>query len=206
MARPEGTDGSDFSYREQVADRYKRMAIGMSAATFLYTLQGVAILLKVAWVLVPCFLEDTPAPYVIYGYLGLELLGTFMFWAGRPQARTILMNMKIAASCNVMLLALHFVSVYKYHVMDPKFTMYPRRIFKHYRDLGLVETDTLLQILTTLEVTIEIFGFMTLGFSLYVINAWVKDGMAIEVEVKQRNEAAAAARTALPAGPRKKKA
>lgn len=66
--------------------------------------------------------------------------------------------------------------------------------------------DALLQILTTGEVFIEMLGFLALGFSMYTINAWVKDGMAIEAEVKQRNELAAAARTAPPPAARKKKA
>ncbi|GLC37196.1 hypothetical protein PLESTB_000990300 [Pleodorina starrii] len=191
--RPEGTDGSDWSYREIVEDRYKRMAVNMSATFFLHQVQSAVLLLKLAWYLIPVFVEERQPDTFIYPFLVCLVVGNICFYAGKPRGRCVLPLMKVAALLVMCTAGLHFVGLWRYHLLDPKTKQVTRRLFKHLKDTGAISSPTWLTVFVALETVLDGAVGLSAGLCFFAFNNWVRDAMDVVREREERNKAAAEA-------------
>ncbi|GIM03959.1 hypothetical protein Vretimale_8571, partial [Volvox reticuliferus] len=187
--RPEGTDGSDWSYREIIEDRYKRMAVNMSATLLLHQVQSGMVLLKIVWYMIPFFMEDRyPEPFM-YAFLVFMVVGNFCFYAGKPRGRSVLPLMKVAALMVMATAAMHFVGLWKYHLLDPKTKQISRRVYKLLRDRGTITSPAYLNIFTVLEAILDAGVGLSAGLCFFTFNNWVRDAMDVVKEREERNKA-----------------
>ncbi|GLI65247.1 hypothetical protein VaNZ11_008734 [Volvox africanus] len=187
--RPEGTDGSDWTYREIIEDRYKRMAVNMSATFLLHQVQSAMMLLKIAWYMIPFFIEDRyPEPFM-YAFLVFLVVGNICFYAGKPRGRCVLPLMKVAALLVMGTAALHFVALWRYHLLDPKTKHISRRVYKLLRDRDTISSPAYLNIFTVFEAILDAAVGLSAGLCFFTFNNWVKDAMDVVKEREERNKA-----------------
>ncbi|EFJ48175.1 hypothetical protein VOLCADRAFT_117681, partial [Volvox carteri f. nagariensis] len=185
----EGTDGSDWSYREIIEDRYKRMAVNMSATFFLHQMQSGMLLLKIAWYMIPFFMEDRyPDPF-LYFLVAFLLIGNICFYAGKPRGRCVLPLMKVAALLVMGTVALHFVALWRYHLLDPKTKQISRRLYKQLKDQGTITAPSWLSVFTVSEAILDAAVGLSAGLCFFTFNNWVKDAMDVVREREERNKA-----------------
>ncbi|GFR43812.1 hypothetical protein Agub_g4937 [Astrephomene gubernaculifera] len=198
--RPEGTDGSDWSYREVVADRYKRMAVNMSATFFMHQVQSAVLVLKLLWYLFPVVAEERRPDPFFFALLAFLVVGNICFYAGRPRGRCVLPLMKVAALLVMATLGLHFVSLWKYHLLEPKTSQYGRRLYKLLRDRGTLESPTWLTVFTAAEGVLDAALVAAAGTCFFIFNNWVRDAMQAAKERQQRGKQQTAAGAAAGGG------
>ncbi|KAG2453340.1 hypothetical protein HYH02_001564 [Chlamydomonas schloesseri] len=196
--RPAGTDGSDWSYREVIEDRYKRMAVNMSASLLLHQIQSLAVVLKLAWLCIPVYISEGNPNQFLWALLALLVVGNVCFYLGKPRGRCVLPLMKVAASCVLITVSLTFISFWKMYVMEPKTSLYSRRLYKFLKDQGRASSPTTLEVLKTVEGLVDVFVLAGCGVCFFVLNNWVKDAMELVKEREQRNKAAAGSAAAAP--------
>ncbi|KAG2438803.1 hypothetical protein HXX76_005344 [Chlamydomonas incerta] len=188
--RPEGTDGSDWSYREVIEDRYKRMAVNMSATLLLHQVQSLAVILKLAWSAIPLYIAEGSPNHFFWAVLVLLVAGNLFFYMGKPRGRCVLPYMKVAVTCVLMTLALTFIGIWKMYMLDPKTSLLSRRLFKYLKDQGRVSSTKALDTLTTVEGVVDAAVLAACGICFFVFNNWVRDAMEVVKERDARNKAA----------------
>ncbi|KAG2488676.1 hypothetical protein HYH03_012837 [Edaphochlamys debaryana] len=201
MRRPEGTDGSDFSYREVIEDRYKRMAVNMSATLLLHQIASGLALLKVIYMLTPMWTDGGRVEPFAYVLTGLIVTSNLCFYAGKPRGRCVLPLMKVAALTILAITGMHVLSVWKYHMLDAKTQQISRRVYKHLRDNDSATKPWVLDALVLAESVLDAATFIGGGVCFFVFNNWVRDAMESVKERKQREAATAAAAAPIRAPP-----
>ncbi|KAG1676142.1 hypothetical protein FOA52_004982 [Chlamydomonas sp. UWO 241] len=115
-ARPQGTDGMDHYFRQQVERAYKRLPVLRKWSGILQVVSLVPAIMRFMWYAVAGSISGLTPNYIAIAMFVMNV-GALLAWrAAKPgSAKESLLLVKIAGSLNVVSMGLLFVTSYKYY-------------------------------------------------------------------------------------------
>ncbi|KAL4434165.1 hypothetical protein ABPG75_000606 [Micractinium tetrahymenae] len=192
MQRPTH-DGSDWSYRMVIEDRYKRMAVMRRTIRISAIVQLVYICVRTLWHSIPFLTGEPPltrsTEFIFYAGVALFLLRAWAFGFGKAH-RERLGAIMLYSLASMLLTAEIVLVFYMYHV-DANMMgrgagkQYPQMLARHYAPRLGLPAATVVLAAQWFERILDVAGILAGG-----LNVWVTKEYVMEKK-EQKKEAAA---------------
>lgn len=187
--RPEGTDGSDHSYRMVVEERYKIIAYNRTMCQRLLPLHALVIVLQSAWLASPVLIGYTVNAFV-YAFVVAEVVAV-LFWSlakvGTQKEDTFLLK-GFSTTLLVMTCAVWGTTAGYFMVTDVKLRVPSLMASTVAQHLGWAEDDAL-QALDSLEVLFRAVVLAVVSATAFFGHALVQVKMKLRKQEKLRTQA-----------------
>uniref|UniRef100_A0A7S0RK51 Uncharacterized protein n=1 Tax=Chlamydomonas leiostraca TaxID=1034604 RepID=A0A7S0RK51_9CHLO len=184
--RPDGTDGTDHQFREQIDDSYKSMPIWRTAGWLALHAAFIPMCGKMAIAFVPHYLDGgMPHPQTMV-MAAMYLLAVIFWKLAKPATyKESLLLTKLTNTCVMILCVLHVVELYRYHTMLPKHTLYPRRLAQYLREEvgGTWAAGHWQNTFTVFEALVECFTMVFLGAAAFSFHNYILRKMQLEKKI-----------------------
>ncbi|KAL6747075.1 hypothetical protein V8C86DRAFT_2920874 [Haematococcus lacustris] len=200
MTRPQGTDGSDHQYREQVESAYKGMPIWRAAGWLLLHITSIFIVGKIAWAMMPYYYLGFYPELPPFTFGGLYLMALLVWTFSAPgTSRESLTGIKITNVFMIFLTGAHIALMYKYHNMNTPQQQYPRRLWKVLHEEHGWQGAHWLGTMTALELVLDAGLLITAGGTAFCIHNFIMRKMVVVKKMKALKQSAALAAPAVEA-------